>query len=111
MAEAKTVVPPKADEFRYLPPPKEDFSWLPKHEGILDKFKRKAGENPFVPIGLGMTTVVLGLGLWQMRTGNVKRSQFFMRARIAAQGSTVAALLIGVWYSSKKGKEPPPPQR
>lgn len=81
----------------------------PVQEGIMEKFKRKSAENPFVPLGCLVTGLVLSYGLWCFRTGQTKKSQIMMRARIGAQGFTVAALIIGLGMSAgsfaKKSKQ------
>lgn len=46
-----------------------------------------------------MTAGVLSVGLYSFRTGNQKLSQLMMRSRVAAQGLTVIALVIGVALS------------
>lgn len=52
------------------------------------------------------TTAALTTGLYNFRTGNRKMSQIMMRTRIAAQGFTVIALIVGVvmTYGDKKWK-------
>lgn len=52
--------------------------------------------------GCLLTAGVLSYGLWSFRKGNREMSQYMMRARIAAQGFTVAALIVGVVMSMKK---------
>jgi len=76
-------------------------SWR-RQEGFRDKFVRKTKENPFVPLGLGLTIGALSYGLWQMKTGDKIMSQKMMRLRVAAQSFTVIALLTGVLYQSTK---------
>lgn len=85
----------------YLSPPPIDLQW-PKPEGFREKMWRKTGENPFVPIGLGVTAFALTYGLWQLKTGDKVMSQKMMRLRVAAQGFTVVALLGGVLYNTHK---------
>jgi hypothetical protein len=43
-----------------------------------------------------MTAGALSFGLYSFRRGEEKMSQMMMRARIVAQGFTVAALICGV---------------
>ncbi|XP_063231253.1 HIG1 domain family member 2A, mitochondrial [Bacillus rossius redtenbacheri] len=69
-------------------------------ETIQEKFERKFKENPFVPIGCVATAGVLLYGLWCFRLGRTRMSQYMMRARIAAQGFTVAALIVGIGISA-----------
>ena len=76
-------------------------SWM-KQEGFRDKFLRKTKENPFVPIGLGLTIGALSYGLYQMKTGDRVMSQRMMRLRVAAQSFTVIALITGVIYQGQK---------
>ncbi|CAN0415065.1 unnamed protein product [Lampetra fluviatilis] len=68
-----------------------------KSEGFGEKFARKTRENPFVPLGVLTTAGVLALGLASFRRGDFARSQTFMRARVLAQGFTLAALMGGVF--------------
>ncbi|KAI8120317.1 hypothetical protein FF38_13432 [Lucilia cuprina] len=84
--------------------PNEDLDWIQMRqesgpvfpESTKEKMMRKIKENPLVPIGCLATASALGFGLYNFRTGNRKMSQMMMRARILAQGFTVAALVTGV---------------
>ncbi|CAI9718421.1 Hypothetical predicted protein [Octopus vulgaris] len=91
-------------EFAYLPPPKE-LVFGKYEEGLKEKLIRKTKENPAVPFGLALTTFALSYGIWQMRTGNQRRSQMMMRLRIMGQGFTVVAILAGVLYSARTHKK------
>ena len=51
-----------------------------------------------------MTTGALCYGLWSFRTGNIAVSQKIMFLRIAGQGFTVAALMLGVLTTAMKDK-------
>ena len=53
-------------------------------------------------VGLAATTMALGYGLWQMKSGNHMMSQKMMRLRVVAQGFTVFALLGGVALQSHR---------
>ncbi|GFR32541.1 HIG1 domain family member 2A, mitochondrial [Trichonephila clavata] len=70
-------------------------------KGIRERMINKIKSNPFVPIGMLATTAALTVGIYSMKTGNKRRSQLMMRARIFAQGFTVAALLLGIVVASK----------
>ncbi|CAL1269754.1 unnamed protein product [Larinioides sclopetarius] len=70
-------------------------------QGIRDKMVNKIKSNPFVPIGMLATTAALSYGVYSMRSGNKKRSQMMMRARVLCQGFTIAALLVGIVVASK----------
>ncbi|XP_030023650.1 HIG1 domain family member 2A, mitochondrial [Manduca sexta] len=71
-------------------------------ETTSEKFGRKITENPFVPLGCLATAGALSFGLWSFRTGRRKLSQQMMRARIVAQGFTIAALVVGVMMTAGK---------
>ncbi|XP_022917462.1 HIG1 domain family member 2A, mitochondrial [Onthophagus taurus] len=89
-----------------------EFDWITLHDqmGLMgtettkDKFIRKMKENPFVPIGCLATTAALGYGIWSFSSGNTKMSQMMMRTRVAAQGFTIVALLVGLGLSIKDKK-------
>ncbi|XP_051871130.1 HIG1 domain family member 2A, mitochondrial [Pristis pectinata] len=89
------------------PPAIEGFTPVPKpsEEGFRDKFIRKTKENPFVPIGMLGTAGALTYGLIAFKHGKTRQSQLLMRARIFAQGFTVAAILVGVVTTAMKRKE------
>jgi len=65
----------------------------------LEEFfeQRKRIRNPLVPIGALMTAGVLTAGLVSFRRGNSQLGQVLMRARVVAQGATVA-LMVGTAY-------------
>ncbi|GBP90534.1 HIG1 domain family member 2A, mitochondrial, partial [Eumeta japonica] len=65
-------------------------------ETMKEKMTRKINENPFVPIGCLATAGALSYGLWAFRQGKRQTSQNMMRLRVAAQGFTVVALVVGV---------------
>ncbi|XP_045134874.1 HIG1 domain family member 2A, mitochondrial-like isoform X2 [Portunus trituberculatus] len=73
---------------------------IQKVETSTSKFYRKFQENPFVPIGCGLTTMALVYGLYSFSTGKRGRSQSMMRLRVVAQGFTVAALMMGIAKTS-----------
>ena len=61
-------------------------------EDILPQ--RKGTRNPLVLVGAGITGAVLCAGFVAFKSGNANVSQHMMRARIFAQGATVA-LMVG----------------
>ncbi|XP_044755901.1 HIG1 domain family member 2A, mitochondrial [Coccinella septempunctata] len=88
----------KQDEFD-----DSEFDWInikKKYETVpvtqSEKLMKKLKENPFVPVGAILTTVCLSYGLYSYRTGKAKMSQLMMRSRVAAQGFTVFALVLGI---------------
>ncbi|XP_042523016.1 HIG1 domain family member 2A, mitochondrial [Dipodomys spectabilis] len=73
-------------------------------ESFKEKFIRKTRENPMVPIGCLGTTAALCYGLYCFHRGQPHRSQLMMRTRIAAQGFTIVAILVGLAASSVKSR-------
>jgi len=88
----------KDEDLMYLPPPAPFF----QQEGVKEKMIRKTKENPFVPIGCLFTAAVLVRGLWTLKSGETKKTQLFMRLRIAGQAFAVAAMVGGALYNVKK---------
>ncbi|XP_030379827.1 HIG1 domain family member 2A, mitochondrial [Scaptodrosophila lebanonensis] len=93
--------------------PEEELDWIQLRQDLgpvvevettKEKMQRKIKENPLVPLGCLATTAALTVGLYNFRTGNRQMSQLMMRTRIAAQGFTVLALIVGVvmTYGDKK---------
>ncbi|CAM2117995.1 HIG1 domain family member 2A, mitochondrial [Lepidochelys kempii] len=88
------------------PPLIEGFVPTPLHrEGFRDKFLRKTRENPLVPIGCLSTAGALTYGLICFQKGNTRQSQLMMRARILAQGFTIAAIMVGVVATAMKAQK------
>ncbi|XP_003900610.1 HIG1 domain family member 2A, mitochondrial [Papio anubis] len=73
-------------------------------ETFKEKFLRKTRENPVVPIGCLATAAALTYGLYSFYRGDSRRSQLMMRTRIAAQGFTVTALLLGLAITAMKSR-------
>ena len=51
-------------------------------------------KEPWVPVGCGATVLVLSVGLGAFVNGNKVLAQHMMRARVAAQFATVAAMVV-----------------
>jgi len=68
-----------------MPAPKPPEDILPGPKGT---------RNPLVIVGAGITGAVLCCGFLAFKSGNTNMSQQMMRARILAQGATVA-LMVG----------------
>lgn len=66
-----------------------------KKTTFLGKTWEKTKQDPLVPIGTFLTAGVLFGGLWTLKTGQAALSQKFMRARVLAQGATVACICAG----------------
>ncbi|XP_005376431.1 PREDICTED: HIG1 domain family member 2A, mitochondrial [Chinchilla lanigera] len=99
-------VTPEAPFEPSQPPVIENFtpSVCTHPEGFKEKFLRKTRENPVVPIGCLGTAAALTYGLYSFHQGHSQRSQLMMRVRIAAQGFTVAAILLGLAASAMKSR-------
>lgn len=69
----------------------------------MSQLARKAQESPMMVIGLAGLLVVCGIGIHKFKhRGDMKVSQFLMQLRVAAQGTVVASLALGVLYSLAK---------
>ncbi|KAM0943148.1 putative hypoxia induced protein [Dioscorea sansibarensis] len=63
-----------------------------------DLFKqKKPAKNPLVPVGAFVTAGVLTAGLISFRQGKSQLGQKLMRARVVAQGATVALMFGGAY--------------
>ncbi|XP_035582075.1 HIG1 domain family member 2A-like [Zalophus californianus] len=88
------------------PPVIEGFSpsIYSTQESFKEKFLRKTRENPMVPIGCLGTAAALTYGLYCFHRGQSHHSQLMVHTRIAAQGFTVAAILLGLAASAMKSR-------
>uniref|UniRef100_A0A6M2DKX9 Protein with signal anchor n=1 Tax=Xenopsylla cheopis TaxID=163159 RepID=A0A6M2DKX9_XENCH len=67
------------------------------------KLSRKIKESPFMVAGLLGLVGVCAVGAYKYRTkGEMSTSIFLMQLRVAAQGTVVSALTIGLAYSMVK---------
>ncbi|KAI0943131.1 hypothetical protein AcV7_002364 [Taiwanofungus camphoratus] len=64
-------------------------------ETYKEKLVRKFKEQPLVPIGAALTTVALVTAMVKMRRGESKAMNYWLRARVVAQGFTIAAIVGG----------------
>ncbi|KAL4581639.1 hypothetical protein LXL04_006165 [Taraxacum kok-saghyz] len=71
--------------------------------------EKKRSRNPFVPIGALITAGVLTAGLISFKKGNSQLGQSLMRARVVAQGATVALMLIFPEQAQRQVKGPVEP--
>lgn len=72
-----------------------------------DVIQPRRKKNPYVMIGTLATAAVLVIGLVAFKHGDSKLSQQMMRARVVAQGATVAIMLgtsLGAMASLEKGE-------
>ncbi|KAJ8753546.1 hypothetical protein K2173_022787 [Erythroxylum novogranatense] len=69
-------------------------------EPTLEQFleEKKRIRNPLVPVGALMTAGVLTAGLISFKRGNSQLGQTLMRARVVAQGATVALMVGTAFY-------------
>ncbi|KAJ7128886.1 hypothetical protein C8R43DRAFT_1026235 [Mycena crocata] len=65
------------------------------YETTGQKFGRKCRENPYVPIGGGLTVVNLVMAIWNHARGQSRQMNYWLRGRVAMQGLTIVALLLG----------------
>ncbi|KAK9067276.1 hypothetical protein SSX86_014602 [Deinandra increscens subsp. villosa] len=72
----------------------------PELESLFPEKKRS--RNPFVPIGAFITAGVLTAGLISFKQGNSLLGQKLMRARVVAQGGTVALMVGTAAYYGEK---------
>ncbi|GMK58929.1 hypothetical protein CspeluHIS016_0603710 [Cutaneotrichosporon spelunceum] len=77
-------------------------------EGGMTYFQhgwQKCKEQPMVPVGVAATTFALLGATASLRSGNRKQFQHFLRLRVAAQGITVVAMVVGAYMISNKAEE------
>ncbi|KAF7341989.1 HIG1 domain family member 2A [Mycena venus] len=65
------------------------------YETTSQKFARKCRENPYVPIGGALTVVNLVMAVLNLARGESRMMNYWLRGRVAMQGLTIVALLIG----------------
>ncbi|KAF7549174.1 hypothetical protein G7Z17_g6575 [Cylindrodendrum hubeiense] len=78
------------------------------NERPLTKVFRKIKEEPLIPLGMGLTTLAFINAYRALRRGDSKSANRMFRARVAAQGFTVIAMVAGSMYYNKdreKSKE------
>ncbi|KAL6813399.1 hypoxia induced protein conserved region domain-containing protein [Trichoderma sp. SZMC 28013] len=78
------------------------------NEGPMQKVKRKLKEEPLVPLGIGLTVFAFVNAYRALRRGDSRQANKMFRARVAAQGFTVIAMVAGSMYYNKdreKSKE------
>lgn len=78
------------------------------NEGPAQKIKRKLKEEPLVPLGIGLTVFAFVNAYRALRRGDSRQANKMFRARVAAQGFTVIAMVAGSMYYNKdreKSKE------
>ncbi|XP_063546157.1 HIG1 domain family member 1C-like [Cydia strobilella] len=72
-------------------------------ESQSEKLARKSKDSPFMIIGILGLIGVCGVGAYKFKTrGKMSTSVFLMQLRVAAQGTVVSCLTIGVAYTLAK---------
>ncbi|KZT64322.1 hypothetical protein DAEQUDRAFT_657235, partial [Daedalea quercina L-15889] len=61
------------------------------------KFVRKFKENPFVPIGATATVAALVMAVVKSQQGDSQKVNYWMRARVGFQFSTIVAIAVGAY--------------
>ncbi|KAK7743445.1 Respiratory supercomplex factor 1, mitochondrial [Cytospora paraplurivora] len=80
----------------------EDFY----NESGLQKTLRRMKREPFVPIGCALTVVAFAAAYRAMRKGDHHQVQRMFRARVAAQGFTVVAMVVGgLYFGAERNRE------
>ncbi|XP_013148646.1 PREDICTED: HIG1 domain family member 1C [Papilio polytes] len=74
-----------------------------RDESHADKLARKSKDSPFMIIGIIGLIGVCGFGAYKFKTrGEMSTSVFLMQLRVAAQGTVVSALTLGLAYTLAK---------
>lgn len=68
------------------------------------RLRGRVSHCPDLPAGCLGTASALVYGLYCFHRGQSQRSQLMMRTRIAAQGFTVVAILLGLASSAMKAR-------
>ncbi|CAG9782786.1 unnamed protein product [Diatraea saccharalis] len=72
-------------------------------ESQAEKLARKSKDSPFMIIGILGLIGVCGWGAYSYKNrGKMSTSVFLMQLRVAAQGTVVSALTIGLAYTLAK---------
>lgn len=69
-----------------------------KPKSASDKFLLASKENPAMPIGLGIGSVVLGYMMYTLRTSKQKLSVHLIHTRLGVQGSVVVCMTAAMCY-------------
>uniref|UniRef100_A0A224Y3G8 Putative conserved plasma membrane protein n=1 Tax=Panstrongylus lignarius TaxID=156445 RepID=A0A224Y3G8_9HEMI len=69
-------------------------------ESHTNKLSRKVKENPFMPIGICGLIMACSYGAYMYkRRGTMSTSVYLMQLRVAAQGTVVGTLAVGVGFN------------
>ncbi|KAG5679187.1 hypothetical protein PVAND_008775 [Polypedilum vanderplanki] len=79
--------------------PEEKFVFRDE-EGSGGKLARKAKDSPFMIVGIAGLIVACGISGYKFKQrGEMSTSVFLMQTRVAAQGTVVSCLTIGLLYN------------
>jgi len=78
---------------------------IPGMETYREKATRKFKENPWVPLGSLATAGALIIAMVKMRRGESRSFNHWLRVRVAAQGLTIGALVLGTYSLRDQGQE------
>ncbi|KIY61871.1 hypothetical protein CYLTODRAFT_427288 [Cylindrobasidium torrendii FP15055 ss-10] len=67
------------------------------NESGLDRFKQRMIQEPLVPIGALATVGVFSMMVRSSQRGDSRQTQLWMRGRVAVQGLTVIAVVVGMY--------------
>ncbi|KAG2184776.1 hypothetical protein INT43_000689 [Umbelopsis isabellina] len=79
----------------------EEFMKEAYEETRLQKLTRKCKEEPFVPAGVALTCFALGAATYGVKKGRRSYANNMLRVRVAAQGFTIAAMIVGSFVYSQ----------
>ncbi|XP_070494406.1 HIG1 domain family member 1C-like [Chironomus tepperi] len=69
-------------------------------EETSSRLSRKAKESPFMLVGIGGLVLACGFAAYKFKhRGEMSTSVFLMQTRVAAQGTVVSCLTLGLLYS------------
>ncbi|KID93714.1 mitochondrial hypoxia responsive domain-containing protein, partial [Metarhizium majus ARSEF 297] len=71
------------------------------NERPMQKVVRKLKEEPLIPLGVGLTVFAFVNAYRALRRGDSRQANKMFRARVAAQGFTVIAMVAGSMYYSQ----------
>ncbi|KND91107.1 Respiratory supercomplex factor 1, mitochondrial [Tolypocladium ophioglossoides CBS 100239] len=71
------------------------------NERPMQKVVRKIKEEPLVPLGIGLTVFAFVNAYRALRRGDSQQANKMFRARVAAEGFTVIAMVAGSMYYSR----------
>ncbi|XP_054006959.1 HIG1 domain family member 1A, mitochondrial-like [Hylaeus anthracinus] len=71
---------------------------LENNESMKDKLYVAAKRSPFLVAGMLGFTIIAGVGVYKWRTKTIRPSIFLIQLRVAAQGTAIGCLTMGMLY-------------